>query len=147
MAESWLEEIPLEECLGLLRANAVGRIGIIHDGLPIVLPVNYRMLENDGDVAMAIRTRPGNIIDRSGSHAALEIDGIDNAHRRGWSVLVRGTLRHAEAEGSEKWPLRGSDSWLSEEGDVWLVIEPDAISGRRLRTAAVEWAFLAQAYL
>jgi hypothetical protein len=147
MTETWLEEIPREECLMLLRATAVGRIGISFDGLPLVLPVNYRVIEADDRVALVIRTHPGNVIDRSGADVAFEIDGIDESHRRGWSVLVRGVLRHHDGEIV---PLSGRfrpDSWLAEPGDIWLTIEPFDISGRRLRSESVEWAFLASAYL
>jgi hypothetical protein len=147
MTETWLEEIPREECLVLLRATAVGRIGILFDSLPLVLPVNYRVIEADNRVALAIRTHPGHLIDRSGADVAFEIDGIDDSHRRGWSVLVRGFLRHHDGEVPSIWTQHSSDSWLAEPGDVWLTIEPFDISGRRLRSESVEWAFLASAYL
>jgi hypothetical protein len=147
MTDRWLEEIPRDECLALLRATAVGRIGIVVEGLPMVLPINYRMVEEDGGVALAMRTRPGNVIDRSTTDVAFEIDGIDESHRRGWSVLVRGTLHHHEGESPPFWPWRGADSWVSEPGDVWLTIDPFDITGRRLRSASIEWAFLGSAYL
>jgi hypothetical protein len=145
MADTWLEEIPRSECVALLRATPVGRIGIVLEGLPLVLPVNYRILGDDTHVELAIRARPGNVIDRSSADVAFEIDGIDESHRRGWSVLVRGTLRHDV----EVTPIsaQGADSWVSEPGDVWVTIEPFDITGRRLRTESIEWAFLANAYL
>jgi hypothetical protein len=40
--------------------------------------------------------------------------------------------------------VRGSSS---SERNAWLVIEPFAITGRRLRPAEREWAFHARAYL
>jgi hypothetical protein len=147
MTDAWLETIPRDECLSLLRATAVGRIGIVLEGLPIVLPVNFRMIESEDRCTLEIRTKPGNVIDRSGADVAFEIDGVDESHRRGWSVLVRGKLHHHEGATTPSWPGRGADSWVSRSGDVSLTIEPWAISGRRLHSAAIEWAFLAHAYL
>jgi len=48
MSDSCLETSPLGECQELLRARNVGRIGAIADAWPIVLPVNYRLIETSG---------------------------------------------------------------------------------------------------
>src|SRR6478609_1238681 len=90
MYEAWLETLELERCLEHLRTEQVGRIAIVVDGSPIVLPITYRLLETSGRTWIAIRTRPGNVIDQASMNAAFEIDGIDPARRGGWSVLVRG---------------------------------------------------------
>ena len=37
--------------------------------------------------------------------------------------------------------------WPGTEHEAWLVIEPFAISGRRLRAEELEWAFHPGAYL
>lgn len=94
--DAGLEELSLEVCLGLLRVTAVGRIAVIVDEFPIVLPVNYRLVETSGRTWLAVRARPGNVLDRASMHAAFEIDGIDPVHQQGWSVLVRGTLQHVD---------------------------------------------------
>lgn len=69
MTDSWLEALSPEECLTLLRDNVVGRIGLTVDDLPTVLPVNYRLVESHGITPgtwIALRTRPGNVIDQCG---------------------------------------------------------------------------------
>src|SRR5437016_3606379 len=114
MTDSWLEELSRDDCLALLRSSRVGRIALVVDEFPVVLPVNYRLVETSGRTWIALRTRPGNIIERAPVHAAFEIDGIDPAHQQGWSVLVRGTPAASPVHGSHpRWmPARPGCSAL-----------------------------------
>ena len=77
-----------KECLGLLGACDIGRIVIVHEGYPVALPVNYALARMDGDPVIAVRTRTGNTLDHPGELASFEIDGVDQGHDAGWSVLV-----------------------------------------------------------
>src|SRR4051794_23972621 len=96
-----LEVLPLDGCLALLRAHTVGRVAVVVNEFPIVLPVNYKLVETGGPVWVALRTRPGNVIDRASKPVAFEIDRIDSSEHEGWSVLVRGTLHHADADAAD----------------------------------------------
>jgi nitroimidazol reductase NimA-like FMN-containing flavoprotein (pyridoxamine 5'-phosphate oxidase superfamily) len=148
MAEqSWLEELPALVCLQYLRQESIGRLAIIVNEAPVILPVNYRVAEPPTGTWLVIRTRPGNVIDRAGMHVALEIDGVDHVHHEGWSVLVRGTMHHVDADAADFRERFDPEPWLLAERDSWLVIEPFAITGRRLHAAAREWAFHVNAYL
>ena len=144
---AWLDELSLEECLTLLRDTAVGRIAVVVDEFPIVLPINYRLVESSGRTWIAVRTRAGNVLDRASMHVAFEIDGTDAVHRRGWSVLVRGTLEHVDPEAADFRARFDPEPWIASERNAWLVIEPFAITGRRLNQAEPEWAFHERAYL
>ena len=76
MSDAWLETMSHEECVELLRAHSVGRIAFVSDGAPIVLPVNYRIVEAHGTTPatwIALRTRPGNVIDRAPLAVALQV--------------------------------------------------------------------------
>lgn len=147
MTEAWLEELPIEDCLRLLGQRSVGRVAIVVDGSPIVLPVNYRLVETCGLTWVALRTRPGGVIEQATMNVAFEIDDIDTAHRQGWSVLVRGTLHHVDPDAANFRDRFDPEPWLNADRDSWLVIEPFAISGRRLHPAEVEWAFHILGYL
>ena len=147
MPDASLEHLPHEECLRLLRENTLGRIAVVVDDFPIVLPVNYRLLETSGLTWVVFRTRPGNVIDQAPMNAGFEIDGIDPIHHRGWSVLVRGTLHHVDADAADFRERFDPEPWLLAERDAWLAIQPFAISGRRLYSTTPEWAFHARAYL
>jgi nitroimidazol reductase NimA-like FMN-containing flavoprotein (pyridoxamine 5'-phosphate oxidase superfamily) len=147
MTDAWLEILTFDDCLHELRQGSVGRIAVVVDESPIVLPVNYTLIEIDSRVWVAIRTRPGNVIERAQMQVALEIDEIDPAHQEGWSVLVRGTLHHADPDAAGFRDRFDPEPWLLAERDAWLVIEPFAITGRRLHAAEREWAFHPRAYL
>src|SRR6185436_13427442 len=96
MNDAPLEELSYEQCLGRLRDHSVGRVAVVVDDAPIVLPINYRLVETVGLTLLAIRTRPGNVIERGGLQVAFEIDEFDPIRKEGWSVLVRGTLHHVD---------------------------------------------------
>jgi hypothetical protein len=146
MNEARLESLSFDACHALLRATNVGRLAFVVDGCPVVFPVNYRMVETAGRTWIALRTRPGNVIDRAPTMVAFEIDGIDLEHEQGWSVLVRGTLHHVDRDAAGFANEFDPHPWLADR-DAWLVIEPFAVSGRRLLPGEREWAFHLRAYL
>jgi nitroimidazol reductase NimA-like FMN-containing flavoprotein (pyridoxamine 5'-phosphate oxidase superfamily) len=150
MSDAWLEELSDEECLDLLRSRSVGRIGFNVDDFPFVVPVNYRLVEAHGATAgtwIALRTRPGNVIDQAGDDVACEIDDIDMVHHNGWSVLVRGTLHEIDPDAANLRERFDPQPWIEADREAWLIIEPFAITGRRLHGPEIEWAFHVRAYL
>src|SRR5688572_11547674 len=94
--DTQLEELDQDECRLLLSLAAVGRVAFVVDGLPIVLPVNYRLMSDESGLWILLRTRPGGTIDRCPEDVAFEIDGIDHDHQKGWSVVVRGVLHRLD---------------------------------------------------
>ena len=56
--------------------------------LPSIIPVNY-LLDND---KIVIRTDAGSKLAAAlrGAPVAFEVDGVDETHQVGWSVVVRG---------------------------------------------------------
>jgi nitroimidazol reductase NimA-like FMN-containing flavoprotein (pyridoxamine 5'-phosphate oxidase superfamily) len=147
MTDAWLEELPLDDCLRLLRQGSVGRVAVDTEGGPVVLPVNYRLVESSGPTWVALRTRPDNVLDQTPIRAAFEIDEIDPLHHEGWSVLVRGTLQPVDPDAAGFRERFDPEPWVATERDAWLIIEPFAITGRRLHAAEREWAFSIRAYL
>jgi nitroimidazol reductase NimA-like FMN-containing flavoprotein (pyridoxamine 5'-phosphate oxidase superfamily) len=147
MDTPWLETLDLESCLEHLRMEQVGRIAIIVDGSPIVLPITFRLLEASGLTWIALRTRPGNVIDQASMNVAFEIDGIDPARRGGWSVLVRGSLQHVDPEAASFRERFDPEPWLTTDRGLWLIIEPYAVTGRELHPSEQDWAFHPTAYL
>ena len=142
-----LEELSYEQCLELLRAGTIGRVGVVVDDAVAVLPVNYRLVETVGLTYVAFRTRPGNVIERADLNAAFEIDGIDAGHHEGWSVLVQGTLHHVDPDAAEFRERFDPEPWLLAERDAWLIVVPWSISGRRLIAPPTEWHFHMRGYL
>ena len=147
MSDTQLEELALDECLALLRGHSVGRVAVNDNEFPVVLPVNYKLVETSGPVWIALRTLPGNVIDRAAMPAAFEIDGFSISEEAGWSVLVRGTIHHVDADSADFRERFDPQPWLDAERDAWLIIEPFSITGRVLRSPQPEWPFHPHGYL
>jgi nitroimidazol reductase NimA-like FMN-containing flavoprotein (pyridoxamine 5'-phosphate oxidase superfamily) len=145
-AAPWLEELAESDCLTYLRNGSIGRLGVVIDEHPIIVPVNYRLVETAGLRWIAIRTKPDGLVARGTPNVAFEIDGVDEVRRQGWSVLVRGTLLPVDPDAAEFREHFDSSPWLQER-DAWFVVEPFSITGRQLHAAPEEWAFHIGAYL
>lgn len=129
------EQVPQEECRQLLSGRHVGRIAVVEDGQPIVLPVNYLM---DGD-SIVIRTNYGTKFAAGPQRlVAFEIDNFAEESRAGWSVLVKGIcydITTTRDHRSETLRNLHVDSWLPVTPTQWLEIVPSEITGRRIREA------------
>jgi hypothetical protein len=145
-AEPGLEPIPHEECLVLLRAHDVGRIAVVRDEFPLVVPVNYRVVQTGDRVWIALRTRPGNMVETA-VKVGFEIDHADHIHQEGWSVVARGMLMHVDPDAADFRSQHDPEPWLLAERDAWLVIEPFEITGRRLVAPHPGWHFDQRGYL
>lgn len=87
-----MEVLLPHECLQLLAGHVpkVGRVGVIHDNRPNVLPVNCAVVEG----AVIFRTGQGELAAAvDGAFVAFEVDSFDPSWEEGWSVVVHG---HAE---------------------------------------------------
>jgi nitroimidazol reductase NimA-like FMN-containing flavoprotein (pyridoxamine 5'-phosphate oxidase superfamily) len=140
MDEGQLEELSPERCIELLSTRAVGRIAVVQDGYPIVVPVNYRVV-SEPDLWLVIRTRHGGVIEQSSARIAFQIDSIDPEQQEGWSVLVRGALRGLTDDSPEVRAHIDPHPWLTQERDLWLAIQPLTITGRALHAGAPDWTY------
>lgn len=125
--------IPSEECYRLLGTHEFGRIGVIAEHYPLILPVNYRL---DG-TTVVIRTHPGTILNAA-EHAnvTFQVDEIDGGGRSGWSVLVRATAEEVGEEHRAEMLARthqtGVDPWAPGDKDHWLRLVEHQVTGRRI---------------
>jgi uncharacterized protein len=127
-----LEVLSLDECLRLLAAVPVGRVGLVSDGEIVVLPVNY-VLDGQDPVFLTARGSKLSAAEQQ-NVAAFEADHFDEQTRTGWSVLITG---HAEVvyEDTEIERLSrfGLHPWASAtERPVWVRIRALSVSGRRI---------------
>jgi hypothetical protein len=144
---AWLEELSFDECLAFLHSHEVGRIAVIVGEFPIVLPVNYSFVESGGRNWVVLRTRPGGVVEQGSVNVSFQIDGRDPTRRTGWSVLVRGTLQRVNPDAAGFRERFDPDPWIADERDAWLIVEPFAITGRRLHNQRSSWTFHPRAYL
>lgn len=124
-------ELTEAECRSLLSTHGVGRLAVPADSGPVVLPVNYSVV----DGGIVFRTEPGTTPAQADGHqVAFEADRIDEAFSEGWSVLVRGpaTTVTDPDEVARLEEQAYSTPWAGGRRDLWLRIEPVAVTGRRI---------------
>ncbi|WP_327319544.1 helix-turn-helix domain-containing protein [Streptomyces sp. NBC_01235] len=124
-------ELSRTECARLLSSHGVGRLAVSTAFGPVIVPVNYSVV----DGAIVFRTAPGATPSlASGSPVAFEVDRIDDMFSQGWSVLVRGHARAVTDLGEEQRLAKAAYSgpWTGGRRDVWIRIEPYAVTGRRI---------------
>jgi nitroimidazol reductase NimA-like FMN-containing flavoprotein (pyridoxamine 5'-phosphate oxidase superfamily) len=138
MHDGLLDELDHEDCVELLRLGNLGRIALDVDEVPVIVPVNYRLVETAHRTWVAVRTRPENLLDRDRVPVAFEIDHVDHQAHEGWSVLVRGILLRVDHRAAGFAELFDPMPWVAAERDRWLVIEPFSITGRRLHVRGDE---------
>jgi uncharacterized protein len=125
------QELTKDECFGLLAGQHLGRVALVDDRGPIVLPVNFMLDQH----TVLLRSDEGTKLDVAvrGGLVAFEIDGVDEATRTGWSVLVRGEVIEVtdpvELARVRRLPL---SSWAPGAKGHYLRILPASLTGRRI---------------
>ena len=128
------------ECLRLISAGGVGRIGYTGRFGPIVVPVNYALHEGTivfrtgQNSPMGEDLRTG--IEHAESKVAFEIDEISPATREGWSILVQGGAHPVDSETERASVMQsGVEPWAGGEKELFVRVIPTRITGRRIRRA------------
>jgi nitroimidazol reductase NimA-like FMN-containing flavoprotein (pyridoxamine 5'-phosphate oxidase superfamily) len=125
-----------EECLSLLASMPVGRLVFTDRALPAVVPVNFALSGRQ----IVLRTGSTSSLSAAvrGSVVAFEVDRIDPAGHRGWSVTVVGRAEHVTDPGQiarlEELPLL---SWAGGEPGQFVVIAVELVNGRRVGVGPV----------
>ncbi|MEU3980839.1 pyridoxamine 5'-phosphate oxidase family protein [Streptomyces sp. NPDC026672] len=124
-------ELGPAECRSLLSTHGVGRLAVPTDSGPVIVPVNYDVV----DGAIVFRTAPGATPALAeGAPVAFEADRIDDAFSRGWSVLVRGPARTVtDPDEADRLAERAySTPWAGGGRTLWVRVEPRSVTGRRI---------------
>lgn len=125
-----IEVIDERECLELLDGELVGRLGVLDGGSPLILPINYAM---DGK-HVVFRTASGAKVDARNRPACFEIDGHDDGHRIGWSVVVRGRLEEVTTYHAYLFDRLSHlpQPWAQGDKPHVMRLVPHSIHGRRV---------------
>jgi hypothetical protein len=83
--------LPHSACLDLLGAAGLGRIAISEGALPLILPVQYQMIEDQ--ILFCCGSRLGQEREPIKQVVAFEAGGVNPAALEGWTVQVRGLAR------------------------------------------------------
>lgn len=128
-----LEPLTPGVCWDLLATASIGRIGLIVDGMPEVLPVNYAI---DGE-SILFRTAEHTVLTQAAlSVVAFQADHVDPDSQTGWSVMVQGpALDIGEAIDPTSKRLRrlALVTWAPGPRDRWFHVKPVKVTGRRIR--------------
>lgn len=102
-----------EQCLDLLGAAAVGRVGFVSNEGVEIIPVGYRLGIGP---RLFMSTQPWGILGQlaeRGARCSVEVDHHDDTTGTGWSVLMRGTLSRLDGAGTAAYAEldRALDAW------------------------------------
>ena len=131
MRDVRLQEMTREECFGLLADQHLGRVVFVDDHGPLALPVTF-ILDH---YTVVFRTDEGTKLEAASrrGRVAFEIDGVDEATRTGWSVLVRGEVTEvtdpSELARVRRLPLY---PWAPGAKTHYVRILPTVLTGRRI---------------
>ncbi|GAA2377953.1 helix-turn-helix domain-containing protein [Streptomyces carpaticus] len=127
-----LVELTEQECRERLGRHGVGRIALYTEHGPAVLPVNYTVVDGSVVYRTAHGSTPGQAV---GQEVAFEVDHVDEAMSRGWSVLVVGRALQVGAPEEEVRRLARearSEPWAGGERELWVRVQPERVTGRRI---------------
>jgi nitroimidazol reductase NimA-like FMN-containing flavoprotein (pyridoxamine 5'-phosphate oxidase superfamily) len=126
-------ELSREECLRLLGSHRFGRLAVnMGTGPPVIRPVNYVFDERSQSVVF--RTTRGSKFHAllHARAAAFEIDGIDEASRTGWSVIIQGVTDLVDPREVGRLDRLDVQPWAPGPKPHWMHIRAWTVSGRRI---------------
>ena len=135
LVDGGLELLPDDDCWSLLEGGVIGRVGVSIEALPVILPVNYAVV----DRAIYFCTAPGTKLRAAAREAvvAFEVDDFDPVLHTGWSVLAVGEAREVQDPARLVDVLRkGGGPWADGARAHLIRIAPAFVSGRRIVSAA-----------
>ena len=131
---SQMVDLPRAECLRLLAANRFGRLAVaLSEGAPVIRPVNY--LFDESSQSVVFRTTDGSKLHGvlHAGEAAFEIDGVDEASRTGWSVIIRGVAEEVTNQTEvRRLDTLGLTPWAPGRRRRWVRIRARMVTGRRI---------------
>jgi nitroimidazol reductase NimA-like FMN-containing flavoprotein (pyridoxamine 5'-phosphate oxidase superfamily) len=134
VAEVRWQELTKDECFGLLAQQRLGRVVLVDDRGPIALPVNYLLDQH----TVLFRTDEGSKLEVAsrGGRVGFEVDGVEEATRTGWSVLVRGEAVEV-TDPAELARVRQLSlyPWAPGAKSRYVRILPTVLTGRRIALA------------
>jgi uncharacterized protein len=135
LIDEGLELLSDDECRGLLGSVSVGRVGVSVNALPVIMPVNYRLI---GDT-IRFWSGPGLKLHAAEAHTvvAFEVDEFDKERHGGWSVLAVGLATEVDdASAADATACDDFRPWVEGERSHLIEVRIEFLSGRRIVTAS-----------
>ncbi|NUP59289.1 MAG: pyridoxamine 5'-phosphate oxidase family protein [Pseudarthrobacter sp.] len=127
-----IEKLSFDDCWELLDGDTLGRLAIVVDGHPEIVPVNYVVHLR----SIVFRTAPGTKFwgAKMERPAALEIDGYHPLTELAWSVVVRGDTEILEDQADrDAVDGLGLEPWQPGEKANYVRLNARALTGRRFK--------------
>jgi len=120
-----------EQCRLLLDRARVARLGFTHRALPVVLPVNVVVLDDD----LILRTESSSLLAAAiaGDVACVGVDNFDRIDEAAWTVMATGRLAevHDPARLAEVAAL-APEPWRPMARPHHVALRMEMLSGRGL---------------
>lgn len=129
---SAIRHLSPQQCLDLLTAAAIARVGFVSNEGVEIIPVGYRLGTGP---RLFMMTQPWGILGQlseCGARCSVEVDYHGDTVGTGWSVLMRGTLSRLDQVGSAAYDEldRRLDSWPGYPDAKPVQFVPTSYSGR-----------------
>ncbi len=135
--DSDVEELAVNRCWDLLREAGVGRLAVWVEDHPDIFPINFVVDHGTLVFRSAEGTKLAGAL--TDVPVAVEIDGVDEAGAKAWSVVVRGRAEHIqqiqELTNTLDLPLF---PWQAGRKGVFVRVVPTLVTGRRFPVADPE---------
>lgn len=130
--QTWLVELSAAECADLLARTRLGRLGMVVDGRPEIVPVNHLYDAATGCVVFPAHDRRMLEAALGWPWVAYEVDGMAEPDEDGWSVMVLGRAEQVtDLAPLEQLATPTNTRWLAEPRS-WVRIVPSKVTGRRV---------------
>src|ERR1700686_2065360 len=100
-----VEVLGRDECLTRMASQRLGRFGVVVDGTPLVLPMQFAM---DGETVVVQTNQGAKVFHAPLTSVTFEVDHVDWEKGVGWSVLVQGLGEDISGAIDERSELRRS---------------------------------------
>jgi len=131
LVDNGLELLTEEQCRELLGEATIGRLGVTVGGLPVILPVNFALLNGD----IVFRSGAGTKLRAAADRAvvAFEVDAFDDHGETGWSVLAIGrAIAITDPDELELLRTCGPTPWARGSREHCVRVTPEMLTGRKI---------------
>ncbi|MET1045034.1 MAG: pyridoxamine 5'-phosphate oxidase family protein [Microbacteriaceae bacterium] len=131
--QTWLVDIPTEECYRLLRTSVTGRLGVVVQGRPEIFPVSHVFDAESNCVAFPTGGHTKFRAALDWPWVAFEVDGMDEDQRGAWSVHLIGVAEEiTDLAVIERLTQLRHVNWITGPSVHWLRVVAQQVTGRRV---------------
>lgn len=129
------EDLSEVQCWEKLHSHDTGRVGFVHHGRVMILPVNYLV----HDHAVYFRTSLEGLLGApvARMQTSFQIDDARADRSEGWSVLVSGSSSHVVEREllTRLWGQMTAEPWAGGDRGLFICIQPSIVTGKHVYLA------------